>query len=163
MKKVIERINSSIVKEQLRQHGKPSSSSMDKDTPKKEKKWPFSQKLSGSAKDVQLQAGAEEEVEGMRVDFIWFFSLSLLQAPCWLLRLTGLHLFGLIALSLHPHPPSPAPLLAVVSFMWIFYHCWYLELLFPCEYIAIWNVSVFHMFLWQTSENLKIWATIITG
>ena len=42
---------------------------MDKDTPKKEKKWPFSQKLSGSAKDVQLQAGAEEEVEEMRVDF----------------------------------------------------------------------------------------------
>ena len=69
MKKVIERINSSVVKEQFTQHGKPSSSSMGKDTPKKEKKWPFSQKLTGSAKDVQLQAGAEEEVEGMRVDF----------------------------------------------------------------------------------------------
>ena len=49
--------------------GKPSSSSMGKDTPKKEKKQPFSWKSSGSAKDVQLQAGAEEdEVEGMRVD-----------------------------------------------------------------------------------------------
>ena len=69
MKKVIERINSSVVKEQLIQHNKPSSSSMGKDTPKREKKWPFSQKLSGSAKDVQLQAGAEEEVEEMRVDF----------------------------------------------------------------------------------------------
>ena len=52
------------------QCGKPSSSSMSKDTPKKEKKWPFSQKSSGSVKDIQLQAGAEEEeVEGMRVDF----------------------------------------------------------------------------------------------
>ena len=37
---------------------------------KKEKKWPFSRKSSGSVKDAQLQAGAEEEeVEGMRVDF----------------------------------------------------------------------------------------------
>ena len=69
MKKVIERMNNSIVEEQLMQHGKPSSS-MGKDMPKKEKKWPFSQKLSGSVKDAQLQAGAEEEeVEGMRVDF----------------------------------------------------------------------------------------------
>ena len=43
---------------------------MGKDTPKKEKKWLCSQKLSGSGKDVQLQAGAEEEeVEGMRDDF----------------------------------------------------------------------------------------------
>ena len=43
---------------------------MGKDTPKKEKKWPFSWKSSGSVKVVQLQAGAdEEEVEGMRVDF----------------------------------------------------------------------------------------------
>ena len=50
--------------------GKPSSSSTGKDTPKKEKKWPFSRKSSRNAKDAQLQAGAEEEVvEGMRVDF----------------------------------------------------------------------------------------------
>ena len=70
MKKVIERMNNSIVEEQLAQRGKPSSSSTGKDTPKKEKKRPFSQKLSESVKDVQLQAGAEdEEVEGMRVDF----------------------------------------------------------------------------------------------
>ena len=69
MKKVIERMNHSIVQELLAQCGKPSFS-MGKDTPKKEKKWLFSQKLSGSGKDVQLQAGAEEEeVEGMRVDF----------------------------------------------------------------------------------------------
>ena len=55
MKKVIERMNNTIIKEQLAQRGKPSSSSMGKDTPKKEKKWSFSQKLSGSVKDVQLQ------------------------------------------------------------------------------------------------------------
>ena len=62
-------MNNTIIKEQLAQRGKPSSSSMGKDTPKKEKKQPFSWKLSGSAKDIQLQAGAEEdEVEGMRVD-----------------------------------------------------------------------------------------------
>ena len=66
MKKVIERMNNSVVEEQLAQRGKPTG----KDTPKKEKKWPFSRKSSGSVKDVQLQAGAEEEeVEGIRVDF----------------------------------------------------------------------------------------------
>ena len=70
MKKVIERMNNSVVEEQLAQRGKPSSSSTGKDTPKKEKKWPFSRKSSGSVKDTQLQTGAEEEeVEGMRVDF----------------------------------------------------------------------------------------------
>ena len=68
MKNVIERMNNSVVEEQLAQRGKPSSSG--KDTPKKAKKWPFSRKSSGSVKDVRLQAGAEEEeVEGMRVDF----------------------------------------------------------------------------------------------
>ena len=67
MKKVIERMNNCIIEEQLTQCGKPS---MGKDTPKKEKRWPFSRKSSGRVKDVQLQAGAEEEeVEGMRVDF----------------------------------------------------------------------------------------------
>jgi len=62
-------MNNSVVEEQLAQRGKPPSSG--KDTPKKEKKWPFSRKSSGSAKDVQQpQAGGEEEeVEGMRVDF----------------------------------------------------------------------------------------------
>ena len=69
MKKVIERMNNSVIEEQLAQHGKPSSP-MGKDTPKKGKKWLFSQKSSCSAKDAQLQAGTEEEVvEGMRVDF----------------------------------------------------------------------------------------------
>ena len=53
-------MNNSIVKVQLVQCGKPSSS-MGKDTPKKEKKLQFSWKSSESAKDVQLQAGAEEQ------------------------------------------------------------------------------------------------------
>ena len=97
MKKVIERMKNSVIEEQLAQRGKPSSSSTGKDTPKKEKKWPFSWQSSGSAKDVQLQAGAEEEeVEGMRVDFIWSFSSSLLWALCRLLRLTQLRLFELM-------------------------------------------------------------------
>ena len=69
MKKIIEWMNNSVINEQLAQCDKPSSSSMGKDTLKKEKKWPFSQKSSGSAKDIQLIVGAEEdEVEGMRVD-----------------------------------------------------------------------------------------------
>ena len=72
MKKVIERMNS-VVEEQLAQRGQCSSST-DKDTPKKEKEWPFSRKSSGSVKDAQLQAGAEEEeVEGMRVDYLVVF------------------------------------------------------------------------------------------
>ena len=70
MKKVIERMNHSIVKEQLALCGK-SSFSMGKNTSKKEKKWPFSRKSSGSAKEVQLQA-----VEGMRVDFYFVVFLK---------------------------------------------------------------------------------------
>ena len=88
MKKVIERMNNSVIEEQLTQRGKHSSSSTGKDTPKKEKKWPFSWKSSGSVKDAQLQAGAEEEeVEGMRVDFylVVFFkfiaSITVLTLP----------------------------------------------------------------------------------
>ena len=72
-------MNNSIIEEQLTQHGKSSSSSMGKDTPKEEKKWLFSHKSSGRVKDVQLQAGAgKEEVEGMRVDFYLVISYSLL-------------------------------------------------------------------------------------
>lgn len=54
MKKVIERMNSSVVAEQLAQQ----KSSKDK------KKW-FGRKSAGSTKD----ANEDEEVEGMRVDF----------------------------------------------------------------------------------------------
>ncbi|KAK0213196.1 putative E2-like enzyme [Desarmillaria ectypa] len=58
MKKVIERMNSSVVAEQLAQQ---------KLAPKEKKKW-FGRKSSGG-KDDKVLSGDEEEVEGMRVDF----------------------------------------------------------------------------------------------
>jgi len=72
MKKVIERMNNSVVAEQLARKGGPSSptaaSPSGKDG-KEKKKW-FGRKASGSGKDVApAHAGEEEEVEGMRVDF----------------------------------------------------------------------------------------------
>ncbi|KAJ7045877.1 putative E2-like enzyme [Mycena alexandri] len=61
MKKVIERMNNSVVEEQLAQRGGKSGTSKDG-----KKKW-FSRKNSGSGKE---EKGADdEEVEGMRVDF----------------------------------------------------------------------------------------------
>lgn len=60
MKKVIERMNSSVVAEQLAQQ---------KANPKDKKKW-FTRKQSSSGKEDKAAAAAEEdEVEGMRVDF----------------------------------------------------------------------------------------------
>ncbi|KAJ6498931.1 putative E2-like enzyme [Mycena sanguinolenta] len=59
MKKVIERMNSSVVAEQLAQR---KSSSKDG-----KKKW-FGRKASGNGKDDKAAEG-DEEVEGMRVDF----------------------------------------------------------------------------------------------
>lgn len=60
MKKVIERMNNSVVAEQLA-HQK---------APKEKKKWPFGRKTSGAGKeDKATAAGEDEEVEGMRVDF----------------------------------------------------------------------------------------------
>lgn len=66
MKKVIERMNNSVVEEQLVQR-KNAGNSKDSSKPKK---W-FSRKVSGSIKDDKpvTPAGEEEEVEGMRVDF----------------------------------------------------------------------------------------------
>ncbi|KAJ7497645.1 putative E2-like enzyme [Mycena latifolia] len=58
MKKVIERMNNSVVEEQLAQRKSPAS----KDG---KKKW-FSRKASGSGKEDKAE---DEEVEGMRVDF----------------------------------------------------------------------------------------------
>lgn len=69
MKKVIERMNNSVVAEQLAQRKGPSSPSKDgKDT---KKKWPFARKASGMGKDTVLSPTnpEDEEVEGMRVDF----------------------------------------------------------------------------------------------
>ena len=70
MKKVIERMNNSVVAQQLAQRKgttSPGSSSTSKDTNKK--KWPFSRKASGPVKESQSPNADEEEVEGMRVDF----------------------------------------------------------------------------------------------
>ncbi|KAF5346687.1 hypothetical protein D9756_010390 [Leucocoprinus leucothites] len=75
MKKVIERMNSSVVAEQLAQQaaagGKPGSAVVSKEG---KKKWLFggSSKSSGAPKkDKSSAAGAgeEEQIEGMRVDF----------------------------------------------------------------------------------------------
>ncbi|KAJ7646992.1 putative E2-like enzyme [Roridomyces roridus] len=62
MKKVIERMNNSVVEEQLAQR-----SSSGKDSSSGKKKW-FSRKASGNGKEDK-GAGEEEEIEGMRVDF----------------------------------------------------------------------------------------------
>ncbi|KAF8199791.1 autophagocytosis associated protein [Mycena galopus ATCC 62051] len=67
MKKVIERMNSSVVAEQLAQRKGPSSTS--KDGGKDKKKW-FGRKASGNGKDDKAAGGeGDEDVEGMRVDF----------------------------------------------------------------------------------------------
>jgi len=69
MKKVIERMNNSVVAKQLAQRKGATTpgaatSAKDKEKEKDKKKW-FGRK-SSSSKDV---TGEEEEVEGMRVDF----------------------------------------------------------------------------------------------
>ncbi|KAG5643387.1 hypothetical protein DXG03_001001 [Asterophora parasitica] len=61
MKKVIERMNNSVVEEQLSRRKSSGSPAAGKE----KKKGPFARKSSGTGKD----AGEEEEVEGMRVDF----------------------------------------------------------------------------------------------
>lgn len=64
MKKVIERMNNSVVEEQLVQRKNAAS----KDASSK-KKW-FSRKISGTGKaEDKPNAGEDEEIEGMRVDF----------------------------------------------------------------------------------------------
>jgi ubiquitin-like-conjugating enzyme ATG3 len=66
MKKVIERMNNSVVAEQLAQR-KGQSSTSPRDA---KKKWPFGRKSSGSGKDAQIASNPDDdEVEGMRVDF----------------------------------------------------------------------------------------------
>jgi ubiquitin-like-conjugating enzyme ATG3 len=64
MKKVIERMNNSVIAQQLSRQKSPGGSvPSNKDA---KKKWPFTRKASGSGKDAHPE---EEEVEGMRVDF----------------------------------------------------------------------------------------------
>ena len=73
MKKIIERMNNSVIAEQLAAKkasggGKPSETSgKEKDG---KKKWPiFSRKSSGTTAKQEGPAQEDEEVEGMRVDF----------------------------------------------------------------------------------------------
>jgi len=67
MKKVIERMNNSVVEEQLSRRKSGGSAPNSKES---KKKWPFGRKASGAGKDDKAAgAGEEEEVEGMRVDF----------------------------------------------------------------------------------------------
>jgi ubiquitin-like-conjugating enzyme ATG3 len=65
MKKVIERMNKSVVEQQLAQRKTPGSPNAKEG----KKKWPFLRKSSGSAKEDKSQPVEEEEIEGMRVDF----------------------------------------------------------------------------------------------
>ncbi|KDR67538.1 hypothetical protein GALMADRAFT_147081 [Galerina marginata CBS 339.88] len=72
MKKVIERMNNSVVAEQLARKtpsGSGAASPTAKDRDASKKKWLFSRKASGTGKDVVPTNADEEEVEGMRVDF----------------------------------------------------------------------------------------------
>lgn len=64
MKKVIERMNNSVVEEQLAMRKAPAA----KDTKDTKKKWPFGRKASGVNKEDKTPV-EDEEVEGMRVDF----------------------------------------------------------------------------------------------
>ncbi|KAF8196604.1 putative E2-like enzyme [Pholiota molesta] len=74
MKKVIERMNSSVVAEQLARKA-PLSPSASSAAATQKKKWLFSRKASGGKEAAAAAAaaaaagGEEEEVEGMRVDF----------------------------------------------------------------------------------------------
>jgi ubiquitin-like-conjugating enzyme ATG3 len=70
MKKVIERMNNSVVAEQLAQRKNPRSVTAKEN----KKKWPFGRKAGTPGRDDRppassAMAGEEEEVEGMRVDF----------------------------------------------------------------------------------------------
>ena len=72
MKKVIERMNNSVVAEQLAQRKGPlSPTSPLKDGKDSKKKWTFGRKVSGLGKDnTSSSTNAEDdEIEGMRVDF----------------------------------------------------------------------------------------------
>jgi ubiquitin-like-conjugating enzyme ATG3 len=67
MKKVIERMNNSVIAEQLsRQKSVGGTAPNNKEG---KKKWPFARKASGTGKDDKSMHPEEEEVEGMRVDF----------------------------------------------------------------------------------------------
>lgn len=66
MKKVIERMNNSVLEDQIRRKLPGSSSANNKEA---KKKWPFARKASGPGKDDRTPSGEDDDVEGMRVDF----------------------------------------------------------------------------------------------
>jgi ubiquitin-like-conjugating enzyme ATG3 len=68
MKKVIERMNNSVVEEQLSRRKSGGSAAVGNSKEAK-KKWPFTRKASGAGPEKPQGQGEEEEVEGMRVDF----------------------------------------------------------------------------------------------
>ena len=65
MKKVIERMNNSVIEQMAKRKSSGSTSPVNSNKEAK-KKWPFTRKASGSGKDVPAE---DEDVEGMRVDF----------------------------------------------------------------------------------------------
>lgn len=69
MKKVIERMNNSVVEEQLRKKSGGSSQQNALNSKDPKKKWPFARKASGAGKEEKVSQGEEEEADGMRVDF----------------------------------------------------------------------------------------------
>lgn len=68
MKKVIERMNNSVIAAQLSRQ-KSLSGSTPPNSKDAKKKWPFTRKASGTGKEDKSAHPEEEEVEGMRVDF----------------------------------------------------------------------------------------------
>ena len=70
MKKIIERMNVGVIEEQRKQTGASGSGSGAKDKDKEgKKKWLFRSKSGNKDDKVPANAGEEEEVEGMRVDY----------------------------------------------------------------------------------------------
>ena len=70
MKKIIERMNVGVIEEQRKQTGASGSVSGAKDKEKEgKKKWLFRSKSGNKDDKVPANAGEEEEVEGMRVDY----------------------------------------------------------------------------------------------
>ena len=70
MKKVIERMNNSVVAEQLAQRkGSSSPTPPLKDGKDSKKKWTFGRKVSGKDTASSSANAEDEEIEGMRVDF----------------------------------------------------------------------------------------------
>ncbi|OCB89354.1 hypothetical protein A7U60_g3444 [Sanghuangporus baumii] len=66
MKKIIERMNAGVIEEQRKLSGASGSAAKDKEG---KKKWLFRRASGNKDEKVPANAGEEEEVEGMRVDY----------------------------------------------------------------------------------------------